>query len=304
MPGRTPEVHRSSAVGRSRSARISPSSTDAKYSATISLVTSGVRVGRLVDHPVRAGDPDGAATRLDLDSGGLRHGASKPDASDGPRHVGWTTVSEAAPDRPDVRHLPSRRRSPSGCDGLVRGAARGFHQGRTSEELRRHFREHLDADDVVLRGVWQDAPGARLGRDPGRDVLELRQDHQHRPRAAARADGQRRHGQPDPPAPRAAAGADDRGPRRTRSSQGVPLAVLTAPRRGRSTGGSASGRPSSSTPSTVDTGPRFALRGPPTTARSSCSNPPRRGRRWPRSSRGSTSAPAARSSGRSSTRRS
>ncbi len=43
MPSRTPEVHRSSAVGRSRSARMSPSSTDAKYSATISLVTSGVR---------------------------------------------------------------------------------------------------------------------------------------------------------------------------------------------------------------------------------------------------------------------
>jgi hypothetical protein len=43
MPGRTPDVHRSSAVGRSRSARISPSSTLAKNSATISLVTSGVR---------------------------------------------------------------------------------------------------------------------------------------------------------------------------------------------------------------------------------------------------------------------
>ena len=43
IPGRTPEVQRSSAVGRSRSARISPSSTLAKYSATISLVTSGVR---------------------------------------------------------------------------------------------------------------------------------------------------------------------------------------------------------------------------------------------------------------------
>ena len=43
MPARTPDVQRSSAVGRSRSARISPSSTEAKYSATISLVTSGVR---------------------------------------------------------------------------------------------------------------------------------------------------------------------------------------------------------------------------------------------------------------------
>ena len=43
IPGRTPEVQRSSAVGRSRSARIRPSSTEAKYSATISLVTSGVR---------------------------------------------------------------------------------------------------------------------------------------------------------------------------------------------------------------------------------------------------------------------
>ncbi len=42
MPGRTPLVHRSSAVGRSRSARIRPSSTEAKYSATITLVTSGV----------------------------------------------------------------------------------------------------------------------------------------------------------------------------------------------------------------------------------------------------------------------
>ena len=42
IPSRTPDVQRSSAVGRSRSARIRPSSTLAKYSATISLVTSGV----------------------------------------------------------------------------------------------------------------------------------------------------------------------------------------------------------------------------------------------------------------------
>ena len=34
---------RSSAVGRSRSARIRPSPTAAKYSATCSLVTAGVR---------------------------------------------------------------------------------------------------------------------------------------------------------------------------------------------------------------------------------------------------------------------
>ena len=39
---RTPDVQRSRAVGRSRSARISPSSTEAKYCATISLVTSAV----------------------------------------------------------------------------------------------------------------------------------------------------------------------------------------------------------------------------------------------------------------------
>ena len=58
MPSRTPVGQRSSAVGRSRSARIRPSPTRAKYSATISLVTSGVRVGRLVDHPVGAGHPD------------------------------------------------------------------------------------------------------------------------------------------------------------------------------------------------------------------------------------------------------
>src|SRR4051794_7719532 len=43
MPGRTPEGQRSRAVGRSRNARMRPSPTLAKYSATISLVTSGVR---------------------------------------------------------------------------------------------------------------------------------------------------------------------------------------------------------------------------------------------------------------------
>ena len=58
--------------------------------------------------------------------------------------------------------------------GWYEAQSRGFHQGRTSDELRRYFGEHLQKDDALLRGVWQDAPGARSGRDPGRDLRQLR----------------------------------------------------------------------------------------------------------------------------------
>jgi predicted acetyltransferase len=51
-------------------------------------------------------------------------------------------------------------------DGWFEAQSRGFHQGRTTEEHRSRFREHLDADDVVLRGVWQENPALGSGHVP------------------------------------------------------------------------------------------------------------------------------------------
>ena len=55
---------------------------------------------------------------------------------------------------------------PGRLPGWYEAQSRGFHQGRTSEELRQHFEEHLLADDVVLRGAWQDAPALGSGTIP------------------------------------------------------------------------------------------------------------------------------------------
>ena len=73
MPSRTPEVQRSSAVGRSRSARISPSSTRGEVLRDHQLGDLGRAVGRLVDHPVGARDADLAAAGLDLAAAGFGH---------------------------------------------------------------------------------------------------------------------------------------------------------------------------------------------------------------------------------------
>jgi predicted acetyltransferase len=71
-----------------------------------------------------------------------------------PSHPGLSFVTFRASDQPER------------LDGWYEAHARGFHGGRTSEELRRHFAEHLLADDVVLRGVWQDAPALGSGSIP------------------------------------------------------------------------------------------------------------------------------------------
>lgn len=56
--------------------------------------------------------------------------------------------------------------TPERLDGWFEAQSRGFHQGRTSEEHRRRYREHLDADDAVLRGIWADAPSLGSGTLP------------------------------------------------------------------------------------------------------------------------------------------
>lgn len=55
---------------------------------------------------------------------------------------------------------------PERMAGWYEAQQRGFHQGRTSDELRQHYGEHLAADDAVLRGVWQDAPALGSGAIP------------------------------------------------------------------------------------------------------------------------------------------
>jgi predicted acetyltransferase len=56
--------------------------------------------------------------------------------------------------------------TPERLAGWFEAHSRGFHQGRVSEELRRHFDEHIDADGVLLRGVWQDRPAIGSGAIP------------------------------------------------------------------------------------------------------------------------------------------
>lgn len=55
---------------------------------------------------------------------------------------------------------------PDRLDGWYEALARGFHQDRTSEDHRRHSTEHFEADDVVLRGAWQDRPALGSGIIP------------------------------------------------------------------------------------------------------------------------------------------
>ena len=124
----------------------------------------GRGVGRLVDHPVRAGHADGAAARLDLDGGGLRHGASKPDAPDGLLPVGWATVSQPSHPGLYLRHLPRRRPSPSGWTAGTKRSRAASTRAAPARSCASTSGEHLDADDVVAaRGVAGRA-GARLGR--------------------------------------------------------------------------------------------------------------------------------------------
>lgn len=47
---------------------------------------------------------------------------------------------------------------PARLSGWMEAQKRGFHEGRTTEEMRRRYREHLVADEVLLRGVWPTAP--------------------------------------------------------------------------------------------------------------------------------------------------
>ena len=165
-----------------------------------------------------------------------------------PSHPGLSFVTFRAADQPER------------LDGWYEAHARGFHQGRTSEELRQHFREHLDADDVVVRGVWQDAPALGSGAipvatyssydktintgrglQPVRMVSDVTVSPTHRRRGLLRA-----------------LLSEDL---RDAVERGVPLAVLTASE------GSIYGRfgfgPAVFQHSlVVDTGPRFVLRGP------------------------------------------
>jgi predicted acetyltransferase len=56
--------------------------------------------------------------------------------------------------------------TPERVDGWFEAHARGFHGPRTSDELRQYFREHIEVDDVVLRGAWQDQPAIGSGDIP------------------------------------------------------------------------------------------------------------------------------------------
>ena len=182
-----------------------------------------------------------------------------------PSHPGLSFVTFRAADQPER------------LDGWYEAHARGFHQGRTSEELRRHFREHLDADDVVVRGVWQDAPALGSGAipvatyssydktintgrglQPVRMVSDVTVSPTHRRRGLLRA-----------------MMSEDL---RDAVEQGVPLAVLTASE-GSIYGRFGFGPAVFQHTWSVDTGPRFVLRAPATTARSSSWSRWRRGRR-------------------------
>jgi len=165
-----------------------------------------------------------------------------------PSHAGLTFATFRAAEQPER------------LDGWYEAHARGFHQGRTSEESRRHFREHLDADDVVLRGVWLESPALGSGTIPvatyssydktintGRGLQAVRLVSDVTVGPTHRRQGLLR-----------ALMTDDL---RDAVEQGVPLAVLTASE------GSIYGRfgfgPAVFQHSlTVDTGPRFAVRGP------------------------------------------
>ena len=109
MPSRTPVVQRSSAVGRSRERAHQPSPTETKYSATIELGDLGRAVGRLVDHPVGAGDADRAPPASTSTAGCLRHAPSLE-----ANGRGQTTGGRSALERPSSTEL-------GGTSGAGRG---------------------------------------------------------------------------------------------------------------------------------------------------------------------------------------
>jgi len=69
-------------------------------------------------------------------------------------HDGLTFVTFRAADEPER------------MAGWYEAQSRGFHQGRTSDELRRHLGDHLVADDATVRGVWPDRPVLATGTIP------------------------------------------------------------------------------------------------------------------------------------------
>jgi len=56
--------------------------------------------------------------------------------------------------------------TPEQRNGWLEAHSRGFHQGRNSDELRKHYFEHAVADDALLRGVWQSRPAVGSGALP------------------------------------------------------------------------------------------------------------------------------------------
>ncbi len=86
--------------------------------------------------------------------------------ADRPPHVSWSTVAD--PDLTFATFTPSEPGdvTPERIDGWFEAHARGFHGPRTSDELRQHFREHIEVDHVVLRGAWQSKPAIGSGDIP------------------------------------------------------------------------------------------------------------------------------------------
>lgn len=71
-----------------------------------------------------------------------------------PAHDGLTFLTFRAGDEPER------------MAGWYEAQARGFHGGRTSDELRRHLGDHIVADDATVRGVWLDRPVLAAGDIP------------------------------------------------------------------------------------------------------------------------------------------
>ena len=161
-------------------------------------------------------------------------------------------------------------------DGWFEAQSRGFHHGRTSEEARKYFGDHLRADDVVLRGVWQEKPALGSGAipvatyssfdktlntgrglQPARLITDVTVSPTHRRRGLLRA-----------------MMTEDL---QDAADLGVPLAILTASE-GSIYGRFGFGRPSSSTRSPSRPARSSHCAASPTTGPSSCWNRPRRGR--------------------------
>jgi len=81
-------------------------------------------------------------------------------------HAGLTFSTFRASEQPEQPGQPEQPEQPERLAGWLEAAARGFHQPRTSEDMRRHSREHLLADEVLMRGVWQEAPVLGSGAIP------------------------------------------------------------------------------------------------------------------------------------------